>query len=129
MPDLGPLGHSRPSHRVHGWCSHCHGRTVWEELAAWQVREDALADIDRGYCPNCGRGDCSPTAEQWLTERQRAESAEAAVARTRAECVAIERETDEFEARHNPECECEHAPATRMTVARIRAALEEPKER
>lgn len=32
----------------------------------------AAADIDRGYCPHCGRGDCSPTAAQWLRERQRA---------------------------------------------------------
>ena len=41
MPDLGPPGHSRPAHRVHGWCSHCPGRTVAEELAAWHVHEDA----------------------------------------------------------------------------------------
>lgn len=32
-----PLGHSIPSHRVHGWCSHCPGRSMPEELAAWQV--------------------------------------------------------------------------------------------
>ncbi|WP_030917406.1 hypothetical protein [Streptomyces sp. NRRL B-24720] len=35
-----PLGHSTPSHHVLGWCSHCPGRSVPEELAAWQV--DAL---------------------------------------------------------------------------------------
>ena len=35
-----PLGHSTPSHPVLGWCSHCPGRSVPEELAAWQV--DAL---------------------------------------------------------------------------------------
>ena len=45
MPDLGPLGHSRPAHRAHGWCSHCPGRTVEEELAAWQVREDARTAV------------------------------------------------------------------------------------
>ncbi|MFD8469052.1 hypothetical protein ACFV10_28590 [Streptomyces cyaneofuscatus] len=39
FPDI-PLGHSIPSHRVHGWCSHCPGRSMAEELAAWQV--DAL---------------------------------------------------------------------------------------
>ncbi|WP_031095553.1 hypothetical protein [Streptomyces sp. NRRL S-15] len=40
-----PLGHSTPSHRVHGWCSHCPGRSVAEELAAWQV--GALDRADR----------------------------------------------------------------------------------
>lgn len=37
-----------------------------------------------GYCPHCGRGDCSPTADQWLEQRQRADRAEAAIARVRA---------------------------------------------
>ncbi|WP_406145640.1 hypothetical protein [Streptomyces anulatus] len=36
FPDI-PLGHSIPSHRVHGWCSHCPGRSMAEELGAWQV--------------------------------------------------------------------------------------------
>jgi hypothetical protein len=35
-----PLGHSTPSHRVLGWCSHCPGRSLAEEVGAWQV--DAL---------------------------------------------------------------------------------------
>ncbi|MEU6594260.1 hypothetical protein ABZ923_34495 [Streptomyces sp. NPDC046881] len=80
MADLmwkAPLGHSVPSHRVHGYCSHCQGRTVAEELAAWQVREqeryEAADDPDdqhdgsmpligdvstRTYaCPTCGSDD------------------------------------------------------------------------
>jgi hypothetical protein len=32
-----PLGHSLSAHHVHGWCSHCPGRTPAEELGAWQV--------------------------------------------------------------------------------------------
>ncbi|WP_326814000.1 MULTISPECIES: hypothetical protein [unclassified Streptomyces] len=32
-----PLGHSIPSHRVLGWCSHCPGRSLAEEVAAWQI--------------------------------------------------------------------------------------------
>ncbi|MEU0659583.1 hypothetical protein [Streptomyces lavendulocolor] len=43
----------------------------------------ALREIDRGYCPHCGRGDCSPTAAQWLQERQRADRAEADLAEAR----------------------------------------------
>lgn len=39
----------------------------------------AVADIDRGYCPHCGRGDAAPSADQWLQERRRAEKAEATV--------------------------------------------------
>lgn len=34
-----PPGHSTISHRVHGWCSKCSGREVWEELHAWRTRE------------------------------------------------------------------------------------------
>lgn len=44
----------------------------------------ALKTVTTGYCPRCGRGDCSPTADQWLEQRQRAEQAEAAIARVRA---------------------------------------------
>lgn len=54
-----PLGHSTPSHHVLGWCSHCPGRSVPEELAAWQV--DAL---DRAL----GRGD---EMEQLRTKNER----------------------------------------------------------
>ncbi|MFG3476442.1 hypothetical protein ACGF3K_14420 [Streptomyces sp. NPDC047980] len=43
-----------------------------------------VVDIARGYCPDCGRGDAAPTADQWLTERRRAEAAEAAVERVAA---------------------------------------------
>ncbi|MFF4746819.1 hypothetical protein [Streptomyces sp. NPDC001268] len=43
----------------------------------------AVADIARGYCPDCGRGDAAPTADQWLEQKQRADEAEAAVARVR----------------------------------------------
>ncbi|MGC4947714.1 hypothetical protein ACLQ2N_16150 [Streptomyces sp. DT224] len=34
-----PLGHSIPAHYTHGWCSHCPGRSIAEEAAAWQLRE------------------------------------------------------------------------------------------
>lgn len=39
-----PPGHSRAGHRVHGWCSMCPGRELWEELLAWRRRDNALAD-------------------------------------------------------------------------------------
>lgn len=45
---------------------------------------DALKTVTTGYCPHCGRGDCSPTADQWLEQRQRADRAEDAIARVRA---------------------------------------------
>ncbi|MER5699479.1 hypothetical protein ACWDBO_48905 [Streptomyces mirabilis] len=72
MADLrwtAPLGHSIPSHRVHGYCSHCQGRTVAEELAAWQVHEQArhgIAQLGSTPAPDCqtadgqdGQGDVS----------------------------------------------------------------------
>lgn len=37
-----------------------------------------------GYCPCCGRGDLAPTAEAYEQQRQRAEQAEAELARLRA---------------------------------------------
>ena len=40
----------------------------------------ALRTVARGYCPACGRGDASPTAQQWEQQRQRADQAEARVA-------------------------------------------------
>ncbi|CAL9537294.1 hypothetical protein [Streptomyces sp. enrichment culture] len=70
-----PLGHSIPSHRALGFCSHCKGRTVAEELAAWQVREqehhETSGDQDDGLplplvgdvttrtydCPACDTSD------------------------------------------------------------------------
>lgn len=33
----------------------------------------AVEGIHRGYCPDCGRGDAAPTADQWQHERRRAE--------------------------------------------------------
>ncbi|MFJ1607035.1 hypothetical protein ACIOHS_27235 [Streptomyces sp. NPDC088253] len=64
MADLmraAPLGHSIPSHRVHGYCSHCQGRTVAEELAAWQVHEQARHETAQpGSTPAPdGQGDVS----------------------------------------------------------------------
>jgi len=37
----------------------------------------ALKTITSGYCGHCGRGDCSPTADQWYEQRQRADRHEA----------------------------------------------------
>ncbi|MBP5870879.1 hypothetical protein [Streptomyces scabiei] len=37
---------------------------------------DALRQVARGYCPNCGRGDAAPTVEDWEQQKQRADEAE-----------------------------------------------------
>lgn len=39
-----PPGHSIAGHRVHGWCSKCPGREVWEELHAWRARDNEAQD-------------------------------------------------------------------------------------
>ena len=36
----------------------------------------ALREVARGYCPHCGRGDASPTAQQWEEQKQRADQVE-----------------------------------------------------
>lgn len=43
----------------------------------------ALKTVTTSYCPHCGRGDCSPTADQWYAQRTRADRAEAAIERVR----------------------------------------------
>ncbi|MFF5968258.1 hypothetical protein ACFY64_31950 [Streptomyces collinus] len=62
MADLtraaAPLGHSIPSHRVLGFCTLCPGRTVAEELAAWQVHEEARHEAaQRAPAPDCRAAD------------------------------------------------------------------------
>lgn len=42
---VAPPEHSRAAHRVHGWCSKCTGRELWEELAAWRARENREFDV------------------------------------------------------------------------------------
>lgn len=37
---------------------------------------DALRQVARGYCPDCGRGDAAPTVEHWEQQKQRADEAE-----------------------------------------------------
>ncbi|WP_327160508.1 hypothetical protein [Streptomyces zaomyceticus] len=44
----------------------------------------ALKSITSGYCFECGRGDCSPTADQWYEQRVRADRHEAEAARLSA---------------------------------------------
>jgi hypothetical protein len=55
-----------------------------DALDALYDRLEALQAVARGYCPECGRGDAGPTAEDWEQQRQRADRAEAALARVRA---------------------------------------------
>ncbi|MDX3345898.1 hypothetical protein PV387_03465 [Streptomyces sp. ME02-6987-2C] len=55
-----PLGHSTSSHRVHGYCSLCRGRTIAEELIAWQVHEQAryeAAQAASASAPDCQTAD------------------------------------------------------------------------
>ncbi|MCX5522621.1 hypothetical protein OG342_07050 [Streptomyces bobili] len=42
-----------------------------------------MTEPTTGYCPHCGRGDVAPTPEAYEQQRQRAEQAEAAIARAR----------------------------------------------
>lgn len=54
-----------------------------EMLVAAQDQLAALRQVARGYCPHCGRGDAGVTTDQWEQQRQRADQAEAALARVR----------------------------------------------
>lgn len=91
------LGNPYAEMRIHeqgpdGWPS---SRAVGPNIVADVLRELLAAGQQPttpapGYCPHCGRGDCAPTADDWLRQVERASKAEAAVARVRAECDRIE---------------------------------------
>jgi hypothetical protein len=51
----------------------------------------ALRQVARGYCPHCGRGDATPTVEDWEQQKQRADDAEAAIEAVRAYAADLER--------------------------------------
>lgn len=74
-------------------CPHCATTvppTHWtKHLQRHHPEVDAFAAA--GYCPHCGRGDAGPTADQYEQQRQRAEKAEAALARIR-DAVALHRQ-------------------------------------
>lgn len=56
---------------------------VLAEIAPELDALDALQAVARGYCPACGRGDAAPTVADWEQQKQRADQAEAALARVR----------------------------------------------
>lgn len=55
-----------------------------EMLVKTQDELAALRAAARSYCPTCGRGDAAPTVEHWEQQKQRADRAEAALARIQA---------------------------------------------
>lgn len=61
LQHVAPPGHSRAGHRVHGWCSLCPGREVWEELAAWRRRDNELTD-ESGPTPDRAVGPSTEVA-------------------------------------------------------------------
>ncbi|MFI9154525.1 hypothetical protein [Streptomyces sp. NPDC053367] len=72
----------------------------------------ALREVARGYCPECGRGDASPTAQQWLDQRLRADQAE--------ELLAIAHDTsNKSEAARA--CAVQRAERAEAAIARVRA--------
>ena len=62
-----------------------------DALEALYDQLDALRQVARGYCPDCGRGDAAPHVEDWERERKRAEKAEAALAHAREAAAWIRR--------------------------------------
>ncbi|MER6778441.1 MULTISPECIES: hypothetical protein [unclassified Streptomyces] len=67
-----------------------------------------LTDPDAGYCPDCGRGDAGPTAEQYEQQRQRADTAASRLAALKRAHVAL----------------AEQAGREQAALGRIRAVLD-----
>ncbi|MGA5604028.1 hypothetical protein ACPCUF_23835 [Streptomyces griseoincarnatus] len=60
------------------------GIPIHHILATLEAFRAVLEMAQPGYCPSCGRGDVTPTAEEYEQQRQRALEAEAALDRVRA---------------------------------------------
>lgn len=69
MASSVPLGHSIPAHSVHGWCSHCPGRSLAEEVAAWQVDAQERHDAEKGNGPDRPLTDLTSSGLLWLINR------------------------------------------------------------
>lgn len=54
---------------------------LYDRAEGAEAELTALKTITSGYCPHCGRGDCSPTTDQWYAQRTRADRAEATLER------------------------------------------------
>lgn len=108
----------RPPRDPHWANAYAADREVFEPMAdavltALKPELDALAalrQVARGYCPHCGRGNASPTVEDWEQQKQRADQAEAALARVQALA-------DECE-------ESGHSSGHPLTTTHIRDALD-----
>ncbi|GFH36603.1 hypothetical protein [Streptomyces pacificus] len=68
---------------------------VRDQIAAAVTAAAGVREVTPGYCGHCGRGDCSPTADQWLAERRRAEQAEAEATTTARVMGALHRSAEE----------------------------------
>lgn len=104
----------------------------------------ALRQVARGYCPECGRGDCAPTAADWEQQKTRADQAEdllriahATSNQSEAERARAVQHAEQAEAARArvqalaDECEARgEASGHPLTVTRVREALDtQPKER
>lgn len=68
------------------------------ELEQLRAELAALKAISGGYCPACGRGDCSPSADQWYEQKQRADRAETERDTARATVQRLNRRAQQAEA-------------------------------
>jgi hypothetical protein len=97
---------------------------VTEEIARLATRGamEAIADrLDIGdaeaWCKTCRR--------VWGGKRHQCESdAEQRLSQTRDTCQQLLAEADDFQARHNPDCECEWGQATRAAASRILGVID-----
>jgi hypothetical protein len=68
-----------------------HAEAEMQEADQLRAELAALRAVARGYCPACGRGDAAPTVADWEQQKQRAEHAEAVIARAREVATWIRR--------------------------------------
>ncbi|MFD9630109.1 hypothetical protein [Streptomyces violascens] len=67
------------------------------ELEQLRAQLAALTEIARGYCPHCGRGDATPTTDQYLEQVRIANNADIILDRVRAIAADLRNDPD---ARH-----------------------------
>ncbi|MFG2412316.1 hypothetical protein [Streptomyces goshikiensis] len=91
----GPVAYR--NFRDQPFCAHCANcQCTQNPCVRTGVNDPAVSAEAAGYCPDCGRGDAGPTADEYEQQRQRAEQAEDRLKQMRKACDAMAFKADDL---------------------------------